>query len=158
MRIAHFIPALAVFLLSAFSSMVPSARIEQNRHLAGTWSCVSATVDGKPLPEETVKLLRLTLAGNKYQTRKGDDVLFDSTYTVDASTNPRQINILGTEGALAGKEALGIYSIQGDTLRICYILTGKTRPTAFESPIGSGAYLLLWKRMGAPPVSHPDGN
>jgi uncharacterized protein (TIGR03067 family) len=145
-------------LLSACSAMAPSAAAEQNRHLSGTWSCLSATVDGKPLPEGTVKLLRLTLAGNKYQTRKGDDVLFDSSYTVDPSTSPKRINILGTEGALAGKEALGIYSIQGDTLRICYILTGKSRPPAFESPIGSGAYLLLWKRIGAPVVSHPDGN
>jgi uncharacterized protein (TIGR03067 family) len=146
MKVAHFF-ALAGLLLSACSATVPSASVEQNRHLAGTWSCLSATIDGKPLPDGTVKLLHLTLAGNKYQTRKGDDVLFDSTYTVDPSTNPKQINILGTEGALAGKEALGIYSIQGDTLRICYILTGQTRPTVFESPIGSGAYLLLWKRM-----------
>jgi uncharacterized protein (TIGR03067 family) len=158
MRIAHFIPALAVFLLSACSTGVPSTRIEQNRRLSGTWSCVSATVDGKPLPEDTVKLLRLTLAGNKYQTRKGDDVLFDSSYTVDPSTNPKRINILGTEGALAGKEALGSYLLKGDTLRICYILTGETRPTAFESPIGSGAYLLLWKRVGQPAVSHADRN
>lgn len=148
MKMALF-SAFMGLLLSACSATVPSARIEQNRHLAGTWFCVSATVDGKPLPDGMVKLLRLTLVGNKYQTRKGDDVLFDSSYTVDPSTSPKRINILGTEGALAGKEALGIYSIQDDTLRICYILTGKTRPTAFESPIGSGAYSLVWKRMEA---------
>ena len=149
MKMALFSACGVALLLSACSTTVPSASVEQNRHLAGTWSCLSATIDGKSLPEGTVKLLRLTLAGNKYQTRKGDDVLFDSSYTVDPSTNPKQINILGTEGALAGKEALGIYSIQGDTLRICYLLTGKARPSAFESPMGSGVYLMLWKRMGA---------
>ena len=146
--------ALIGLLLSACST-VPSARIEQNRHLAGTWFCVSAIVDGKSLPEDKVKLLRLILAGNKYQTRKGDDVLFDSTYTVDPSTDPKQINILGTEGALAGKEALGIYSIEGDTLRICYILTGQTRPIAFESPVESGVYLLSWKKLAATPRTMP---
>jgi hypothetical protein len=30
-------------------------------NLSGTWSCLSATVDGKPLPKETTELLRLTL-------------------------------------------------------------------------------------------------
>jgi uncharacterized protein (TIGR03067 family) len=55
--------------------------------------------------------------------------------------------MVGTEGNLTGKEAQGIYLIQGDTLRICYTMPGKPRPTVFESHAGSGAYLMVWTRQ-----------
>jgi uncharacterized protein (TIGR03067 family) len=103
-------------------------------------------VNGKPLTEPTVKLLHLTLTKDRYKTEKGSEVLFDSSYTVDASKNPKQINMIGTEGDLKGKEAQGIYALEGDTLRICYTMPGKPRPTAFESAVGSEAYLVVWKR------------
>ena len=115
--------------------------------LQGTWSCVSATVDGRVLPAETTTLLRLTLTVNRYKTTKGDEVLFDSTYTVNTSTNPKQINMVETEGDLTGKEAQGIYALDGDVLRICYRMPGLGRPDAFESPAGSMSYLVTWKRQ-----------
>src|SRR5258705_6089102 len=115
--------------------------------LEGSWSCLSAMVDGKALPAETTALLHLTLTQNRYKTEKGSEVLFDSTYTVDASKNPKQINMIGTEGALAGKEAQGIYSLEGDILRICYVMPGLPRPETFESPASSKAFLVTWKRQ-----------
>jgi len=82
-----------------------------------------------------------------YKTTKGDEVLFDSTYTVNTSTNPKQINMVETEGDLTGKEAQGIYALDGDVLRICYRMPGLGRPDAFESPAGSMSYLVTWKRQ-----------
>src|SRR5438874_10681608 len=110
-------------------------------NLSGTWSCVSATVDGKPLAKETTDLLQLTLTQNRYKTEKGSEILFDSTYTIDPSKNPGQITMIGTEGDLAGKEAPGIYSLDGDILRICYVMPGLRRPEKFESPTGSQIFL-----------------
>jgi len=115
-------------------------------NLTGTWTCLSATVDGKALPKETTDLLSLTLTENRYKTEKGSEVLFDSSYTIDPSANPRQINMVGTEGDMAGKEAQGIYSLEEDVLRICYLMPGLPRPKEFQSPAGSKAYLVLWKR------------
>jgi uncharacterized protein (TIGR03067 family) len=134
----RFIIALAAFFVW---SCVPPDRLQ------GTWNGVSATVNGKPLPDSTVKLLRLTLTKDGYKTEKGAEVLFDSTYDIDPSKTPKQINMVGTEGDLKGKQAQGIYRIEGDTLQICYTMPGKTRPTAFESPAGSEAYLITWKRQ-----------
>lgn len=102
--------------------------------LIGIWTGASATVDGVALPDATVHQLRLTLTADRYKTEKGSQILFDSTYTVDPSNNPKQINMIGTEGDLAGKVAEGIYSFEGDTLRICHTMPGKPRPTAFASP------------------------
>jgi len=115
--------------------------------LSGKWSCLSATADGKPLPTEITDLLRLTLTQNRYKTEKGSEILFDSTYTIDPSKNPREINMIGTEGDLAGKEAPGIYSLDGDILRICYVMPGLRRPEKFESPTGSQIFLVTWRRQ-----------
>jgi uncharacterized protein (TIGR03067 family) len=114
--------------------------------LEGNWICISAVVNGKPLVESTVQLLRLTLTPERYTTRRGSEVLFDSTYMTEPAGNPKQIDMVGTEGELTGKKAQGIYSLTGDTLTICYTMPGKPRPAAFESAPSSEAYLVSWKR------------
>ena len=143
MNVIYFLSALAAVLFIACATE-PSRTVKHD--LPGNWVCLSAIVDGKPLPDETVRLLRLTLTSDRYKTEKGSEVLFDSTYSVDRTKNPNQINMVGTEGALRGKEAYGIYSLEGDTLRICYTMPGEQRPQAFESTPGSKAFLVVWKR------------
>jgi len=114
--------------------------------LLGTWTCSSAVIDGKPLAEEAAKALKLTLTADRYKTERGDQVLFDSTYTIDAAKNPKTIDMVGTEGELKGKPALGIYTLDGDMLSMAYVMPGKDRPTTFESKAGSGIYVIVWKR------------
>jgi uncharacterized protein (TIGR03067 family) len=115
--------------------------------LAGLWTCVSATRDGKPVPEETVQQLRLTMTREGgYKTERGKQVLFDSTYKIDPGRKPKHIDLIGTEGENAGKAAQGIYMLEGDTLTICYTMPGKVRPAEFASGPGSEATLSVWKR------------
>lgn len=108
---------------------------------------MSATIEGRPLSEKKVGELRLTLTSDRYKSENKSEVLFDSTYTIDDSKTPKQINMVGTEGKLTGKEAHGIYRLEKDTLTICYTMPGKPRPTTFESASGSDAYLIVWKRQ-----------
>jgi len=115
--------------------------------LAGTWKCRSATINGKPLPQDVVNQLQLNLTTDHYQTKKGDQVLFDSVYSLDASKEPREINIVGTEGDLAGKTAQGIYEFGRDALTLCYTMPGKDRPKSFESNEGSEVHLAYWYRV-----------
>jgi uncharacterized protein (TIGR03067 family) len=145
-------PALSAFSAALFCLLIGCSSPDSHRKtliasLEGNWTCSSAVINGKPLAEPTVQLLRLTLTRERYITRKGEEVLFDSTYTTDPAKNPRQIDIVGTEGDLKGKNAQGIYSLTGDTLAICYTMPGKQRPTALESAPGSEAHLAIWKRQ-----------
>src|SRR5688572_18657105 len=111
--------------------------------MAGVWTCVSAANDGKPIAEETVKKLRLTVTREGgYKTELGGQVLFDSTCALDPATAPKQIDMIGTEGENTGRAAQGIYALDGGTLTICYTMPGGQRPTEFQSEPGSGATLV----------------
>lgn len=101
-------------------------------------------MDGQRLPAQTAQELRLSLTNDRYRTSKGDQVLFDSSYRLEAGD---KIFIVGNEGDLAGKEAQGIFKLEGETLTICYVMPGGPAPTAFESAPGSKAYLITWQRL-----------
>jgi uncharacterized protein (TIGR03067 family) len=143
MNFARFVLGSVIVVMHA-NSVVQGQ--DAAKELQGVWTCAHATIDGNPLAEDTAKQLKLTLTADRYKSQRGDQVLFDSSYKVDASKSPKQIEMIGTEGDLKGKAALGIYKLDGDTLTMCYCLPGKERPTAFESSSGSGAFLVVWKR------------
>src|SRR5262249_37838032 len=103
--------------------------------------------DGKPIADETVQKLRLTLTKEGgYKTERGKQVLFDSTYKINPASQPKEIDLIGTEGENKGKTAQGIYVFDGDTLKICYTMPGTDRPKEFASKPSSGATLVVWKR------------
>lgn len=118
-----------------------------NENMIGEWAGISAAVDGKVLPPDTARELRLTLTQDRYKTVKGTQVLFDSTYRIDAAASPKKIFILGNEGDLTGKEAQGVYKVEGDQMTICYVMPGGPAPAGFESAPGSKAYLIVWERV-----------
>jgi uncharacterized protein (TIGR03067 family) len=138
---------LAAAILLFAGCATPHPMDMDSKVLEGRWQCVSAVVDGSSLPDETVQALSLTLTRDRYKTERGSEVLFDSAYTLDPSQNPKHIAMVGTEGKLAGKEALGIYFLNGNLLRICYTMPGGKRPEKFESRPGSKAFLVVWKRV-----------
>jgi len=144
----HYLVFLAVLVLAG--ACATNQRLSNNGDLIGAWTCISATSDGKPLPEKTVQLLHLTLTADRYKTERGSEVLFDSTYTIDRSKRPHWINMIGTEGDLAGKEGLGIIALENNTLTICYRLPGLPRPETFDSSPGSKSILAVWQRAPKP--------
>jgi uncharacterized protein (TIGR03067 family) len=115
-------------------------------NLQGTWSCVTATINGRPLAEEAAKQLKLTMTADRFKTERAGQTLFDSTYTLDPAKSPPAIDMIGTEGELKGKPALGIYKLDANQLTLCYVMPGSPRPTTFDSPPESGAFLIVWKR------------
>jgi uncharacterized protein (TIGR03067 family) len=92
--------------------------------LLGQWRCLSATIDGKPLSDKKVNEFRLTVSKDRYKTEDANEVLFDSVYSIDTTSKPARITLIGTEGDRTGKEAMGIFELSGDLLLLCYTMPG----------------------------------
>ena len=69
------------------------------------------------------------------------------TQKLDPSKSPKTIDVTMTEGPSKGTVMLGIYEIDGDTLKVCFDPHGKKRPTEFKSAPGSQTFVNVHKRV-----------
>lgn len=112
--------------------------------LQGVWQAVSAEIEGNPAPEEKLKALKLTFKGNKASHPGPDGKAEEVMIKLDASKKPKTIDVSPTDGNDKGKILVGIYSIEGDTLKICGAKAGSDRPTEFKA--GKNVIYMVFKR------------
>ena len=129
--------------LPAFAAGAPAADAQA---VQGNWKPAAAELAGQPIPAAVVQSIRLKLDHGKYEVFVGDKP-DRGTYTLDAATQPKSITITGTEGPNQGKSFPAIYELKGDTLRICYDLSGAKRPTEFKTLAGTKLYLVTYQRQ-----------
>ena len=113
--------------------------------IEGTWLPATAELGGKPFPEEVRKSIKLTVKDGKYTVMVGKNPDRGTT-KLDPSAKPKAMDITGTEGPNKGKTFLAIYDLDGDTLKVCYDLSGKDRPTEFKTAEGTQLFLVTYKR------------
>jgi uncharacterized protein (TIGR03067 family) len=140
---AGSIALLAAVLLSSSSWSDDSK--DDSKKLQGTWLPRSAELAATPLPDETLKTIKLVVKNGKYTVTVGTDT-DEGTVKCDPSAKPKSLDIVGTEGPNKGKTILAIYELSGDTLTVCYDLSGKNRPTEFKTKKGSQLFLVTYKR------------
>lgn len=113
--------------------------------LQGEWTPVKAELAGTPLPDNVLKQISLKLLKNEYKVLvagKSDD----GTWTIEPDSKPKRMKIVGVKGPNAKKTFLAIYELTGDTLRICYDLSGKEYPTEFKTKRDTKLYLVTYER------------
>lgn len=116
--------------------------------LQGTWVPVKAELGGQPMPEALLKTISLKMDKGQYEVfvKTEPD---RGTYTLNEKASPKAITVTGTNGPNQGKTFPAIYELKDGTLRICYDLSGKERPTTFQSVAGTRLYLVTYRRKAA---------
>jgi uncharacterized protein (TIGR03067 family) len=114
--------------------------------LQGTWLPATAELGGQAFPDEVRKTIKLVVKDDTYTVTVGEAV-DRGTVKLMPSATPRAMDITGTEGPNKGKTFLAIYERKGDTLRVCYDLSGKKRPTEFKTEAGTQLFLVEYKRQ-----------
>ena len=117
------------------------------RKLQGAWTFESSETGGKELPASELAGLILTFEGDKHTVKKGNEMVQVGTQKLDPSKSPKTIDVTVAEGLNKGAVMLGIYEIDGDTLKVCFDPQGKKRPTEFKSAPGSGNFVNVHKRV-----------
>lgn len=97
------------------------------------------------MADVVLKSISLKLDNGKYEVFVGD-APDRGTYTLDSAAKPKGMTVTGTEGPNRGRTFPAIYELSGDTLRICYDLSGAKRPTEFKSVTGTKLYLVTYSR------------
>jgi uncharacterized protein (TIGR03067 family) len=110
--------------------------------LVGEWEMVNAWQEGQALDPRMVKTARRITTATHTTTYFGKQVFLNATYTTDATRRPKAIDLVNR-----GKPQLGIYEVEGDTMRICFAPPGKPRPADFESRPGDGNTAAEWRRV-----------
>ena len=144
-----------LLILSLFASLhrpvvAQDAAEEARKKLAGTWDGYAVENEGEN-PNRGPVHLRLIIDGETISaidlsSPDKDKSMGTGTFQLDLS---KELKVLDATGVvLPGKREktyLGIYEVDGDTLKWCVDNRAKERPTAFRT--FSGKYLLILKRQ-----------
>jgi uncharacterized protein (TIGR03067 family) len=141
----RWIPFFTLTLVLTSMQTAKSDDPKDSDAIQGTWLASTAELGGKPFPEEVRKSIKLTLKDGKYTVTVGKDP-DHGTVKLDPSAKPTAMDITGTEGPNKGKTFLAIYELDGATLKICYDLSGKGRPTEFKTAEGTQLFLVTYQR------------
>src|SRR6266542_5778100 len=140
---------LAAFVISQARAADPEATKKDFAQFQGEWSRVSGSGDGQPLPDEMRKQMKRVCKGDELTLTRAGQIFFRAKIVIDPTKQPKTIDYQMTEGFTKGKTQLGIYELEGDTLKSCFGAPGAERPADFTSKPGDGRTLSGWKREKA---------
>jgi RNA polymerase sigma factor (sigma-70 family) len=140
-------PSQSLFALQGANKEKPPKSDQES--LRGTWVAVSGEAGGKKLPAGAVKSYRIIFGNGKLTLQQAGEGK-DGTFKLDPAAKPKTIDL-----TIDGGTGLGIYSLDGDSLKLCVTESGtENRPTEFTTKEGSRTILFVFKRQsgGKPPA------
>ncbi len=145
---------LITFLLLACSGLPrvsPEDGIARElKAMAGSWRPVATENNGYKASEgDLTGILWIRDADGKWTARRnGKAVVEWAVKKIDPTQNPKTIDIEVAAGPYKGVVYLGIYELDGDTLRICFAMPDKPeRPTDFSAAKGTVRAFSEFKRV-----------
>ena len=135
----HLMLVAACGLLLAADEAREKRPMDDREKIQGTWALVSGERNGKTLPDEAIKHVKLIFSGDKLTT-KNKERKTEASFKLDSNKEPKEINV-----DMEGNVGKGIYQFDGDTLKIAHGEVGDARPKEFPKA-GSGLTVLVLKR------------
>ncbi len=114
--------------------------------LQGQWSMVSGSADGYVMPDGMRGNSKRVCKGDETTVTVGGQLFMKAKFTIDPSRKPKTIDYKMIDGPTKGKKQMGIYELDGDTVKFCFGPVGAERPADFTSKPGDGRTLSVWKR------------
>ena len=141
-----FLIGLATVAMSTAWAEDSEAVKKDQAQLQGEWSMVSGSADGNAMPDALRETAKRVCKGDETTVTVGEQLLMKAKFALDPSRKPKTIDYQMIDGPTKGKKQLGIYELEGDTVKFCFGSPGSERPTDFTSKPGDGRTLSVWKR------------
>lgn len=115
--------------------------------LDGKWTAVWMKKGNREAPSSVVEKTRFTFSDGKLviQGARGDDSLDEEFFTINNSTQPKQIDLSSKDPGKA--KVLGIYRIVDDTIELRTIANTDIRPADFEPTENQKVMTFKLKRV-----------
>jgi uncharacterized protein (TIGR03067 family) len=112
-----------------------AAAKKDREKLQGTWYTVSISYGDTNTAED--KTDTITYEGDQFVQKRGGLVWQAGTFKiVDATSNPKQIDYVATEGEFKGAHWRSVYTLDGDDHQICSDDGNDNRPKEFSGKVG----------------------
>jgi uncharacterized protein (TIGR03067 family) len=139
-------------LLAASLLLVPRAAAQEIakkefEKLQGTWTFDSYEESGKKTPAADLKEKRIFFGANQFIIKNGDELLQVGSLKLDPIDGHRDIDATVAAGLHKGNTMLGIYSLKGNTFKVCIDPEGNERPKEFKTTADSSLFLAVYKRV-----------
>lgn len=137
---------IGVVLLALTGTGIAQDAKKEMARPEGEWTMESGEIDGQAMPEDMRKTAKRVVKYGETTVTVGGQMFMKAKFVVDPSKKPKTIDYTMTGGPTEGKTQLGIYELDGETVKFCFSAPGKDRPTDFTTKAGSGRTLSVWKR------------
>jgi RNA polymerase sigma-70 factor (ECF subfamily) len=125
------------------------AAADDARALQGVWQAVWIESDGQKADSDEVGDFRMTFKGNELTIghADGNGRTRKSTFKLDPTKSPKEIDILSLDGQEKDQTTPGIYALDKSRLRICMPRAVGPRPKDFTTRQGDGKLVLVLERV-----------
>jgi uncharacterized protein (TIGR03067 family) len=136
-------PVLLVSLLASCRAASFADSSEDTKKWQGTWKMVSCIYDGEPQTAD----MEWIVDGDHYTIRLNGQSNVDP-YMIKLDASRKHIDVFHheTPPGTYGGSLKGIYEISGDSLTVCYDLTGQRYPESLDAKRGSRQVLYQFRR------------
>jgi uncharacterized protein (TIGR03067 family) len=119
---------------------------EDLQRLQGTWTVEAWEEGGKALAAADLKKRGVFFGANLFIFRRDAKLSRAGAVQLDPAKSPATVNLSVREGEGKDDVMLGIYSLDGDTLKLCFDPQSQTRPTDFKPEAKAGFTLISLKK------------
>jgi uncharacterized protein (TIGR03067 family) len=138
----------ALFLAAAtFATGTALAQADkaERAKLVGTWEGWIVEGDGSTKAQQRQRVSEMVITATEISAKDGGGrSMGTGTYQTGGSGALRTMDNTGTGGPTAGKRFMGVYRLEGDTLKWC---SGndraRTRPTELRTNTGQNHFLMI---------------
>jgi uncharacterized protein (TIGR03067 family) len=145
-----FLIGLAIVAMSTAWAEDSEAIKRDKAQLQGEWSMVSGSADGSAMPDAMRETAKRVCKGDETTVTVGGQLIMKANFAIDPSRKPKTIDYQMIDGPTKGQKHLGIYQLEGDTVKFCFGAPGSERPADFTSTPGDRRTLSVWKHKKTP--------
>lgn len=121
---------------------------KDRKKIEGNWRVIALVVNGDKASEEDANKIKVVNSsdGTWSLFYEGKEIS-NGTSTIDPAKQPKSIDFTATDAQGKVDRYLGIYKLDGNTRKMCFVASGKERPTEVASAPSSEITLVTFERI-----------